>query len=536
MRAGIPSRKLPSWTDHMNKIDRRLLIKTAAATVLSSLASGTPAAQRGRPNVLLVICDEWRAQAFRYRGDTNAPTTALDRFAGESLDFQESVSCTPICCPSRASLLTGQYSLTNGVYINDVSLKPTGTTLGEAFAATGYTTGYIGKWHLYGSPAGRYERRLSYIPPDRRFGFQYWKVAECTHDYMHSLYYEAENPTPKYWDGYDAIAQTSDADQYIRDHANADRPYFLTVSYGPPHFPYMAPPEYKARWSEQDIRLRPNVPEKEHDEAVKELRGYYAAIAVLDDCFSRLMQTLEASGTAQDTIVVFMSDHGEMGYSHGLKYKDVPWEESIRIPLMVRYPRKYGRAGRRCGVPLCMPDVMPTLLGFAGIAKPEGVEGYDWSQTLDRQPNSAAPRSTFLCMPASTGSMRSDGFAEYRGVRTTRYTYVRSIKGPWLLYDNQADPYQLENLIDEPGLKNVRAELEAELGDWLQRRKDEFLPGIRYLERDHLTHYLEARLPIHPTPGPDGQWQPTLFEGDANVLPSDPDALKLLRQSLASGH
>jgi arylsulfatase A-like enzyme len=519
----------------MTELTRRQLLQTAAAAALSSLTPAVQAKQHRKPNVLLVICDEWRAQAFRYRGDMNAATAAIDRFAGESVDFQEAVSGIPICCPARASLLTGQYPLTNRVFINDVPLKPTATTLGEAFAAAGYTTGYIGKWHLYGSPEGQYERRLAYIPPDRRLGFQYWKAAECDHDYMHSLYYEDADPTPRYWDGYDAIAQTAAAEKYIKDHATAERPYFLVTSYGPPHFPYMAPTQYKARWSTRQIELRPNVPAKEHEAAVAELRGYYAAIEVLNDCFDRLMRTLDASGTADDTIVVFMSDHGEMALSHGLRYKDVPWEESIRIPFMMRYPRRYGRTGRRSRVPLCMVDVMPTLLGVAGIRRPPGLEGYDWSHAVDDAPDKDAPTSAFLCMPASTGSMRADGIAEYRGVRTTRYTYARSIKGPWLLYDNQNDPYQLKNLVADPGAQGVREQLEAELTAWLQRRNDSFLPGIRYLEQDGLTHYLEARLPIQPVLSPDGQWQSTLSEGDPNVLPSEPDALQRLRKSLAAG-
>jgi arylsulfatase A-like enzyme len=143
---------------------RRFLLSGAAAPAVL-------AQRRRRPNVLFVLVDEWRAQATRYNGDANVETPALDRFAAESVSFDAAVSGTPVCCPYRASLITGQYPLTNGVFVNDVELKPNGVTMGEAFAKAGYRTGWIGKWHLYGSPDGTYGRRLAYIPPYKGLGF-----------------------------------------------------------------------------------------------------------------------------------------------------------------------------------------------------------------------------------------------------------------------------------------------------------------------------------------------------------------------------
>ena len=119
------------------------------------------AAKRRQPNVLFVMADEWRAQATGYSGDTNTTTAALNKLAAESANFVNAVSGCPVCCPARASIMTGQYPLRNGVFINDVELKPNAPTLGEVFAKAGYRTGYIGKWHLYGSPDGKYGRRLA---------------------------------------------------------------------------------------------------------------------------------------------------------------------------------------------------------------------------------------------------------------------------------------------------------------------------------------------------------------------------------------
>src|SRR5439155_24584574 len=192
---------------------RRGFLKSAAGfTAAPALLLGRRAA---RPNILLILADEWRAQATGYSGDPNVHAPVLNRLESESVNFQTAISGCPVCCPYRASLLTGQYPLTNGVFINDVELKPRDTTLGEAFAQAGYRTAYIGKWHVYGSPDGNYGRRLAYIPPEKRFGFDYWKACECTHEYNHSLYYEGDDPHPKYWPGYDALAQTEDVCRFI---------------------------------------------------------------------------------------------------------------------------------------------------------------------------------------------------------------------------------------------------------------------------------------------------------------------------------
>src|SRR6266542_544737 len=130
-------------------MNRRLFLKAAGAQL---------AGQRTRPNVLFILADEWRAQATAYNGDTNVRAPALDRLERESVNFANAISGNPVCCPFRASLMTGQYPLRNGVFINDVELKPNGVTLGEAFSRAGYHTGFIGKWHLYGSPDGKYGR------------------------------------------------------------------------------------------------------------------------------------------------------------------------------------------------------------------------------------------------------------------------------------------------------------------------------------------------------------------------------------------
>jgi arylsulfatase A-like enzyme len=480
-------------------IRRRDFLKLTAAPLLA-------AETKRPPNVLFVIADEWRAQALSFNGDVNVRTPVLDQLAKESISFDNAVSGCPVCCPARASIMTGQYPLTNGVFINDVELKPNAPTLGETFAKAGYQTGFIGKWHLYGSPDGKYGRRLAPVPRDKRFGFDYWKACECTHEYNHSLYYEGDDPTPKYWPGYDADSQTDDACRFIEKHASGKNPFLLFLSLGPPHFPYpTAPAKYREIYAAQEIVLRPNVPAAKRKDALEILRGYYAHMAALDDCFARLSATLEKQKIADDTILVFTSDHGDMMLSQGLTTKLYPWDESVRIPFLLRYPRKFGRSGRRVKKPMNMPDMMPTLLSLAGLKTPDSVQGRDIFAEAK-----SADDSAFISLPVPITEARRYGFAEYRGLRSERYTYVRSIKGPWLLYDNQQDPYQMHNLCGKPEAAKVQAGMERQLVARLRELKDEFLPAKEYIDRAGVGHYGEVTMKTGHTVSPWGDWESTL--------------------------
>jgi arylsulfatase A-like enzyme len=490
------------------KTTRRQFLGTA----LAGAAAPSVIAQRSRrPNVLFILADEWRAQATGYNGDPNVRTPVLERLASQSVSFDTAVSSCPVCCPYRASLITGQYPLTNGVFINDVPLRPNGTTMGQAFTAAGYRTGYIGKWHLYGSPKGENERRLDYVPPEKRFGFDYWKACECTHNYNKSLYYEDNDPKPKYWPGYDAFAQTDDACAFMEKQAKTSDPFCLVLSLGPPHFPLeTAPEKYQAMFREREIQFRDNVPKDLHARASGMLRGYYAHMAALDECFDRLLQSLDRAKIAEDTIVVFTSDHGDMMLSQGLTTKLHPWDESIRVPFLVRYPRRLGRQAKRVRTPLNSPDIFPTLLGLSSVRIPDSVEGIDHSGVMTGKPDTPGDRGTLINLPVPITEARRYGFAEYRGLRTSRYTYVRSIRGPWLLYDNQTDPYQMHNLIGKGEAKDLQARLDRDLNAELKRRKDEFLPASTYLQRAGLSHYREANVKIGRHPSPWGDWDSTL--------------------------
>ncbi|MHC4308931.1 MAG: sulfatase family protein [Planctomycetota bacterium] len=467
-----------------NRIGRREFLQRAAiGTVSITLApksswarrSGRKGASR-KPNLVFILADQWRAQATAYAGDTNARTPNLDKLTAESINFSNAVSGCPVCCPYRASLLTGRFPLTHGVFLNDVLLNNDAVSIAHAYNKAGYETGYIGKWHLDGRD------RVALIPKERRQGFKFWKAFGCTHNYNNSFYYTNENVKLK-WNGYDAIAQTNEANRYIREHAG-DKPFALFLSWGPPHAPYhTAPQKYRKLFSESDIKLRPNVPKKFEAQARKALAGYYAHIAALDDCVGEILRALKRSRIENDTILVFTSDHGDMLYSQGGQKKQQPWDESILVPFLLRYPAKLGSKGKTIDIPINTPDIMPTLLGLSNIKIPETVEGKDFSGILKgvEKPKDDA---TLISCPSPFGQWtRARGGREYRGIRTRRYTYTRDLNGPWLLYDNRKDPYQINNLCNKPEHSELQKKMEVVLSKKLKQTNDEFLPGAEYIKK-----------------------------------------------------
>lgn len=432
-----------------------------------------------QPNVIFVFGDQWRMQATGYAGDPNVHTPHLDVLARESIHFTHAVSGCPVCSPYRASLLTGQRPLTHGVFVNDVSLRPQGTPLGTAFKEAGYETAYIGKWHVDG------QGRSNCIPPERRCGFEYWNVLECTHDYNHSAYYAGDDPRKRYWEGYDALAQTEAAMKYVRRQASAEKPFLLALSWGPPHSPYdTAPAEFRSLYDARNISLRPNVPDEIADNARRRLAGYYAHCSALDDCMGRLLHTLGECGIEDNTLLVFTSDHGDMLGSQGHANKQRPWDESIRVPFLLRYPGLEDWRPRECNALIDAPDIMPTLLGLAGLAAPGGMQGLDYSGYLRGEEN-PSDGAVLLTCPHPFGQWQRvrDQGREYRGLRTERFTYVRDLQGPWLLYDNENDPFQMQNRIDDPAYRAERKRLEEQLHAKLRRQEDAFLPGMEYVRK-----------------------------------------------------
>jgi len=468
---------------------------------LCGAAAAVPWAGRGagadRPNILFVFADQLRSMDLGCYGSRQVRTPHIDRLAREGMLFTNAISTAPVCSPFRAMLLTGNHPMKNGMVYNDHFLRNPTPCFAEACKAVGYRTGYIGKWHVDG--AGRSAR----IPPERRLGFDFWRTLECTHAYFKSPYYHQDEATPRTWEGYDAAAQTGAACGFIRDR-QAGRPFCLFLSWGPPHDPYVAPPEYMRRFDPAGIEMRPNVDDfaaaermraecdtelpagfavnrrrlvaslsDRSNAAVREwYRGYFAAIEALDDCMGRLLAALKEAGELDRTVVVFTSDHGDSLGSHRQYGKQMPYEESISIPFLVRHPPAVP-AGARTDALLAPLDMMPTVLGLAGVPCP-AVDGRSLADVV--RGRRADDRDAVLIQNTTWIGTNwiANGAGPWRGVRTKTHTYARrsDTRKPWMLFDNRADPYQMTNLVDRPGhaaqvaaLDARTTELCAEAGD-----------------------------------------------------------------------
>lgn len=431
------------------------------------------------PNIVFVLADQWRAQEVGYAGNDQIITPNLDKLATESLIFENAVTTMAVCAPWRASFLTGQYPLTHGVFYNDKPLPNEAYTFAEIYKEAGYQTGYIGKWHLNGHARGAdpFSARDQPVPKDRRQGFDYWKVREVTHNYNNSFYFDEEDKK-HVWEGYDVFPQTDSAISYISK--NKEKPFVLMLSYGPPHDPYFsAPEEYQDLYDAGTLKLRPNVPEEYQDSARRVLAGYYAHATAIDKAIGDLLEGIEKAGVGDNTIFVFTSEHGDMLMSRGVVKKQRPWDEAIKVPMLIRYPGKL--ESRRVLDPIGTPDILPTLLGLSDIPIPKSIEGKDFSKNL-LSGKDLENDATLIMLPVPFHEWQfKNGGREYRGIRTRRYTYVKDLLGPWLLYDNENDPYQLNNLVNQSEYKSLQKKLEKLLSKKLKETNDKFWPADEYM-------------------------------------------------------
>ena len=439
------------------KTAKKILIATAM------MSAGSAAMAGEKPNIVYSLVDQWRAQTTGYSGDPNVKTPHLDRLAKEALNFRNTVSVCPVCTPHRAALMTGRFPMTTGMFLNDRPLPSGELCLAEIFRDAGYDTAYIGKWHLDG------HGREAFIPRERRQGWDYWKVAECDHTYNHSHYYAGNSEEKKFWEGYDAYAQTRDAQAYLRDQARKDKPFVLMLSYGPPHFPHgTAPEDMKALYPPETLKLSPNVT-GDQAQVRKELQGYLAHCTALDRCIGDVVKTLAETGLDKNTIVVFTSDHGEMMGSHGIKprTKQVAYDEAARVPFLLKVPGQL--TAREVHAPITTPDILPTLLGLTGVAIPKTIEGEDLSGIVR-----GGAEQDRVALYMSVIPFAGVPFLPYRAIRTATHSLIRQQGGPPLLFDDVKDPFQLHNLADDEGNAALRKNLEARLDAELKRINDDF--------------------------------------------------------------
>lgn len=439
--------------------------------------SQTSFAQK-KPNVIVILTDQWRSSALGYTGNNVVQTPHLDQFSKESINVANAVSVTPVCTPYRASLLTGKYPTSTGMFLNDLYLPSDELCMAEIFKQAGYQTALIGKWHLDG------HGRDKNVDLDRRQGFDYWKGTECSHDYNEMCYYENDDPTKKYWEGYATFSQGVDAQQYVSDHASDEKPFLLYLSLATPHFPHdTAPENFQALYPDSKLKLEPNVPEEMGKSVFKELRGYYAHCTATDKAIGDFIFKLKKLKVYDNSIVVFTSDHGEMMGAHGIKptQKQLPWNESAHVPLLISYPGIGNNKGKKLEAPLTTPDILPTLLGLTNIDIPKVVQGEDLSELIKKCDPNTNRVALFMNIFPFNVNIHDPA---YRAIRTNRYSYIETLDKGTMLFDNINDPYQLINLYNNRRFKTLQQDLKRKLKFQLERiNEGEFKHPGYYLHK-----------------------------------------------------
>ncbi|MBN1877577.1 MAG: sulfatase [Anaerolineae bacterium] len=443
-----------------------------------------------RPNLIYVFADQLRYQSCGYAGDTRAHTPNIDALAQESVNFCNAVSGHPVCAPYRASLFTGKYTTSTGMVINEIRMLPTHHCLAHVLTEGGYETAYIGKWHLWANELGNhYLPRNSFVPPGPyRLGFDgYWAAYNFHHLYL-DAYYHTDSPKKIVMPGYEPDGQTELAIAQLRRASESGKPIALFLSYGTPHSPWTAdnvPPSYMAQFRDVEFSSPPNYKPRNDPYADrwarfkrgerkllrKWMRGYYAMTSNLDWNLGRLLQAIDALGMRDNTIFVFTSDHGEMFGAQGRRAKNIFYEEAVRVPFLMRWPRHIpaGSISEAC---LNTPDIMPTLLALLGLSIPAAVEGMDLSHCTVGEIG-PEPEAAFMQGTGATAAW-VDGH-EWRALRDRRYTYaIYRRDGQELLFDHQSDLYQLHNLVGDPTCASMLERFRALLLEKCKTLNDDF--------------------------------------------------------------
>jgi arylsulfatase A-like enzyme len=471
---------------------RQLLGALPAAAVAAAQTTAAPP----RPNILLVISDQFRWDCLGALGlNPMNLTPNLDHMASRGVIFRNAFSNQPVCAPARATIFTGQYPAKHGVWRNAIGLAEDAVTFPKILKQAGYSTNYIGKWHLAppsGEPATQagappqtpgatspYMRGAAPavrvppletrgpVKPQHRGGFlDLWEGANelewTSHAYEGDLY-DGNGNAIHFENRYRADFMTDRAQLFLRSAAAHASPFLLTLSYLEVHHQndkdtYDPPKEFAGRYPNPyvppDLRALPG-------SWPSQLSDYYACVAKMDEIMGTLRKTLVETGLDRNTIVMFTSDHGNHFRTRNAEYKRSPHESSIHVPLIMEGPG----FNRGIEIPELVShvDYAPTLLTACGLQAPSSMQGRNFMRLLDRK---TEPWRNEVYFEMSE-------FVVGRGLRTPQYTYaVASPKIPgwknaanaekyveYVLYDNQADPAQQVNLAGRQPYQQITADL-----------------------------------------------------------------------------
>lgn len=413
-----------------------------------------------QPNILVFFTDQQRADAAGCYGNSLGLTPNLDAMAAQGVRFDLAFTNQPVCGPARALLQTGLYPTATGCFRNGIPLPTDAITLARLLHGAGYEVGYIGKWHL----AGRKLGDPQFVPEERRGGYSdYWLAAdllEFSSSPYGGGYYDAENRLVPF-EGYRVDSQTDHVLAYLRTR-DRQRPFFLFVSYLEPHHQndlnrYVAPDGYAERYRDYPT---PGDLEGQGGDWRENLPDYYGICVNLDENLGRVRAELERLGLAEDTLLIYTSDHGTHFRTRNAEYKRSCHEASIRIPMVACGPGFAG--GQVVDRLVSLIDVPPTILGAAGLAAPENWQGRPL-QPLLRGEAEGWPEEVFVQISESQVG---------RALRTRRWKYGvdapdrhgwehmdSPIYAEQYLYDLANDPHERRNLAGDPAYRAVADEL-----------------------------------------------------------------------------
>lgn len=445
-----------------------------------------------QPNFVLIMTDTQATNVIGAYGRPELRTPNIDRLARTGVMFNRAYTTCPVCTPARAGLFTGIYPHTSGPWTNNLPLGNNIKTMGQRFQDAGYQTAYTGKWHLDGHdyfgtgicPPGWddtywYDGRR-YLSELNEAEIRLWRGGLNAYDDLRRHQIQAE---------FTWAHRVSDRAIRFLEERESNQPYVLVVSYDEPHHPFTCPPEYVEPFLAYDYALGPagedlleGKPVHQREWAatlkVNARNGlvrhplYFGCNSFVDSQIGRVIDAVHAL-SAEDTYIIFTSDHGDMLGAHQLTGKGpVMYDEITRIPLLIEQPAGLG-AGRRVETAASHIDLLPTMLELAGIERAPILEGESLVPLLKggEQPGRSVMLE-FLRYEIEHDSW--GGFQPVRCLVNGRYKLVINLLYTDELYDLEKDPGEVANLIDHPEYRQVRSELHDQLLDRMYALRDPF--------------------------------------------------------------
>ena len=486
-----------------------------------------------RPNILIIYPDQMRYDAMACASNPVIRTPHIDKLSREGVHFSEAYVSFPVCCPFRASLQTGKYAQGHGMVQNHFPLPGGQDFLAEQFKAAGYRTGYIGKWHLEGGP------KPGFVPPDRRFGFEHFIGFNRGHDYLSSIYFDDEGQA-YHSKRYEPDYQTDQFIEFIESAATAEdgKPFLGYVSWGPPHFPMDVPEYLRHVYRPDEVPLPVGVPNMELQRAVQRHRNevlcggdpkspqkshtayetkkpgepeteeeirqfiaeYYGMIHNIDWNLGRILNKLDSLDIADNTVIVFLSDHGDMlgqqGHYCGIKIQ--AYRGAMQVPLIIRYPKRFAPHRTEALVDVGV-DTMPTLLDLCGVPLPEAMHGQSYLSALEGESGDARNEIMYQVFTQNGGNPTEYAPFAQRGIRTKEWLYVRHKDERVMLYDLRTDYHEQNNLVNDPQYVEVMDKFDDQLDAHMQDTGDDWDMAVDFPPPDFLGHaeakvYLETEL------------------------------------------